>query len=140
MAFNYGSKAVFKIDDSGNVLRDVSTYLTSAGVPRAADTGETSALGGTSKAYIAGLIDGTFALEGLWDPTVDGYLAGILGNDSVGAALPDYEYGPAGSTGGFVKYTGKFILTAYEVQTPVDGPATFSAEGQLSGTQTRTTW
>lgn len=134
MAFGHGSKAYFAVDDSGDVLRNLSTYLTSAGLPMTADTAEVSTLGSTSKAYVPGLKDATIPLEGPWDATVDSYLAGIL------ALEKDFEYGPAGNTGGFVKYSGRAILTSYEVSTGVDDAQTFSAEFQVTGNVTRGTF
>ena len=104
MAFSHGKAAVFKIDDVGGTLRDVSTYLSSTGLQRQVDLVDVSTLGDTYHDYILGLIDGTFPLEGNWDPTVDGYLSGLLGATVAG----DFEYYPAGEPVGATKpkYTG----------------------------------
>ena len=77
--FAHGKAAVFKIADSGSTLRDVSNVINSAGLSRSVDTAEVTAYGAGDKAYIAGLRDATIPIEGLADPTVDGYLTGILG-------------------------------------------------------------
>ncbi len=136
MAAAHGSKANLKIQDSGGVLRDLSAYLTSTGLPRSADMAEVSTLGLTSKAYIPGLKDGTIPLEGPIDPTVDGYLAGILG---LATAARTFEYCPQGAgVAGTPKYAGTCWLSSYEQTTGVDDAGTFTAEAQITGDVTRT--
>lgn len=132
MAAVHGSKAVFKVGDSGSVLRDLSAYLTEAGLPRSADTAEVTTLGATSKAYIPGLKDGTIPIGGPIDVTVDGYLAGILG-----FTARNFEYYPQGLTTGLPKYTGTCILTSYEQTTDVGDAGTFTGEFQITGDVTR---
>lgn len=132
MAFSHGSKAVLKVSDSGATLRDVSAYLTSAGSPFTADVAEVTALSNTNKAYIPGLKDGKISLAGAFDPTVDGYLYGVLG----GTAAP-FEYYPAGTATSNVKYSGSAICTSYEVTSDVGDANKFSAEFQISGAVTR---
>lgn len=134
MAFTHGSKAVLKIHD-GTALRDVTTYLTSTGLPQDRDQAEVSTLGTVDKQWIPGLTGRTIPLEGNFDPTVDGYLATLLG-DSTGRA---FEYYPAGEPVGATKpkYSGTYFLASYEISTPVDAPATFSGELQVTGAVTR---
>lgn len=134
MATAHGSKANLKIGDSGAVLRDFSAYLTSTGLPRSADAAETSTLGSTSKSYIPGLKDGTIPLEGLLDPTYDGYLSGILG-----LTARAFEYCPQGAgVTGTPKYAGNCVLTSYEITTDVGDVGSFTAEAQITGDVTRT--
>ncbi len=136
MAFGHGSKAVFKLDNSGGTLTDISAYVTSVGFSPKADTVEVSTLGDTAKDYIAGLKDATISIEGPFDPTVDAILNAALG----ASATKSFEYGPQGSTTGNVKYTGEAICTGYEISTGMDGAGTFSAELQVSGAITRGTY
>lgn len=133
MAATHGSKAVFQVQDAGSTLRDLSAFLTEAGLPRSSDTAEVTTLGALSKKYIPGLKDGTIPIAGPFDPTVDGYLAGILGMER------NFEYYPAGSPASATKpkYTGACICTSYEPSSPVDDASTFSAEFQITGDVTR---
>lgn len=134
MAAVHGSKANLKVGDSGAVLRDLSPYLTSAGLPRSADSAEVTTLGSTNKAYIPGLKDGTIPLEGPFDVTADGWLDGILG-----LSARSFEYCPQGAgVASTPKYAGTCILTTYEVTTDVGDAGTFSAELQITGVVTRT--
>lgn len=134
MSFNHGKQAVFKVDDSGGVLRDISTYINSVDMPKSADTAETSTFGSASKSYVPGLKDAQINIEGLWDPTVDGYLDGIVGKAA------SFEYGPAGSAGGSIKYSGECICTSYNPPTNLSDAAKFSASFQVTGDVTRGTF
>ena len=138
MAFVHGKTAVFKLDDSGGTLRDLSAYLNDVGFPRNIDTAETTTFGvsGSSKTYIVGLNDATISVSGLFDATADGYLAGVLGQ----SATLSFEYGPAGSTGGNIKYSGECIMTSYEVSASVGDAVQATAQFQVTGVITRGTW
>lgn len=130
---------VFKITDSGSTLRDISPYLTSCSFPRESGTEESQTFGDSAKERIVTLTDASISIEGFWDPAAapapDVVLAGLVGN-----AATAFEYGPAGSTGGYVKYTGSAVLVSYEPKGEVGGLIQFSAEFQVSGAITRTTW
>jgi len=138
MAFGHGKNAVFKLDDSGGTLRDLSTYVNDVSFPRSIETAETTTFGvsGGSKTYITGLNDTTISVSGLFDATSDGYLAGILGQ----SATVSFEYGPLGSTGGYVKYSGEAIMTSYEVSSAVGDVVSASFDLQVTGAVTRGTW
>lgn len=134
MAFVHGKTAVFKIDNSSGTLTDISAYCDSVDLPLTADTAETSTFGSTAKSYIAGLKDSTLSVSGIWDATADATLAAIVGLTGT------FEYGPAGSTAGLIKYTGECICTSYSTSAPVGDKVTFSAEFQVTGAVTRTTF
>ena len=132
--FVHGKSTDFELDDTGGTSRSLSNVLTSVDFPETIDTAETTAFGATSKSYIVGLRDATISVSGLWDATVDGY---IIGTEP---ASRTFIFGPAGSTGGNVKYTGECILTNYAVSNPVADVVSFSLDLQVSGNVTRTTY
>ena len=136
MAFVHGKSAVFKLDNSSGSLVDYSTYLDDISFPRSIETAETTTFGSSAKSYITGLTDATVSLSGKFDATADGTLAGVVGL----AATLSFEYGPAGDTGGFVKYEGEAIMTSYEVSATVGDVVTATVELQVTGAITRTTW
>ena len=131
--FRHGKSTVFKVDNSGGSLTDISNTLTDVSFPRSVDTAETSAFGDSAKTYIVGLRDATVSVSGNYDATVDAHLAGVLGQ----AATLSFEYGPEGSTSTFVKYTGECILTSYEKSGAIGDVVTYSAEFQVTGAVTR---
>lgn len=134
--FRHGKAAVFKIDDSGGTLRNISDTLNSVTFPREAEVLETTSFGSSDRTYIVGFKNGTISIEGSFDATVDGYLAGVLGQD----ATLSFEYGPEGSTSTYTKYTGECIMTSYENSAGVGDVVSFSAEFQISGAVTRGTY
>ena len=133
MAFVHGKTAVFKIDNAAGSLQDISAYCDSVDFPQTTETAEVTAFGDSSKEYIVGLKDSTISISGSWDATADAILAALVD-------LGTFEYGPAGSTGGNVKYTGECILTSYSTSATVADKVTFAAEFQVSGAVTRTTF
>jgi len=132
--FAHGKSTNFSLDDTGGTSRDLSNVLVSVDFPEIIETAETTAFGATSKSYIVGLRDATISISGLWDATVDGY---IIGTEP---ATRTFIFGPAGSTSGYVKYTGEAILTNYSVSSPVGDVVTFSLDLQCTGGVTRTTF
>jgi predicted secreted protein len=138
MAFVHGKSAVFKLDNASGSLVDYSAYLDDVSLPRSIETAETTTFGaaGSAKTYITGLTDATISLSGKFDAAADATLAAVIGQ----SATLSFEYGPAGSTGGFVKYEGECIMTSYDIGATVGDAVTASVELQVTGVITRTTW
>ena len=134
--FRHGKSTVFKVDNAAGSLTDISNTLTDVSFPQSVDTAETSSFGSSAKAYVVGLSDSTLSVSGNFDATVDAHLAAVLGQ----AASLSFEYGPEGSTAGFVKYTGESILTSYEKSGAIGDVVTYSAEFQVTGAITRGTY
>ena len=134
--FRHGKSTVFKVDNNAGSLTDISNTLTDVSFPQSVDTAETSAFGSSAKSYIVGLTDSTLSISGNFDATVDAHLAAVLGQ----AASLSFEYGPEGSTAGFVKYTGEALLTSYEKSGAIGDVVTYSAEFQVTGAITRGTY
>ena len=132
--FAHGKSTDFAIDDTGGSSRNISDTLTDVSFPQTIDTAETTAFGSSNKSYIVGLKDTTISVSGIWDATVDGYLSGTE------PASRSFIFGPAGSTSGNVKYTGEAIMTNYSQSNPVGDVVTFTADFQVTGAVTRTTY
>jgi hypothetical protein len=132
--FVHGKSTDFAIDDTGGSSRNISDTLTDVSFPQTIDTAETTAFGSSNKSYIVGLKDTTISVSGIWDATVDGYLSGTE------PASRSFIYGPAGTTSGNVKYTGEAIMTNYSQSNPVGDVVTFTADFQVTGAVTRTTY
>jgi hypothetical protein len=134
--FRHGKSTVFKVDNSGGTLTDISNTLTDVSFPQTIETAETTSFGSSAKTYIVGLSDSSLSVSGNFDATVDAHLAAITGQ----AATVSFEYGPEGSTAGQVKYTGECIMTSYEKSGAVGDVVTYSAEFQVTGAVTRGTY
>lgn len=136
MAFVHGKSAAFKLDNAAGSLVDYSAYLEEVSMPRSIETAETTTFGSSAKSYITGLSDATISLSGKFDVAADATLAAVLGQ----SATLSFEYGPAGSASGAVKYSGECIMTSYEIGATVGDAVTASVELQVTGTITRGTW
>jgi hypothetical protein len=134
--FRHGKSTVFKVDNSGGSLTDISNTLTDVSFPQSVDTAETSTFGSSAKSYVVGLTDSTLSISGNFDATVDAHLAAVLGQ----AASLSFEYGPEGSTAGYVKYTGEALMTSYEKSGAIGDVVSYSAEFQVTGAITRGTY
>jgi predicted secreted protein len=133
--FQHGKNTDFEIDDTGGSSRNISDTVTNVDFPETIDTAETTAFGSTSKSYIVGLRDATISVSGIWDATVDGYIRG-----GAEPASRSFIFGPAGDTGGNVKYTGEAIVTNYSISNPVGDVVTYTLDLQVTGDVTRTTY
>ncbi|MGH3848413.1 MAG: phage tail tube protein [Pseudonocardiaceae bacterium] len=142
MAFVHGKNTIFKLDDSGGTLRDLSAYLNNVDFPRDQNVPETTTFGvaGGSRTYLTGLNSATITVAGQYDSTAtsgpDVVLSGLIN----AATTATFEYGPEGGSSGKVKYTGEALLTSYQTSSSVDGVCTFSGALQITGQVTRTTF
>lgn len=134
--FRHGKATVFKLDNASATLTDISNTLTDVSFPAKVDTAEVTAFGASSKSYVVGLTDGTISISGTFDATVDALFAGVVGY----ATALNWNYGPEGSTAGFVKYTGTGYVTSYQKSGTVGDVVKYTADIQVTGAVTRTTF
>ena len=133
--FVHGKSVDFALDDTSGSSRNISDTLNSVDFPEVTETADTTAFGSSSRSFIVGLESATISISGLWDSTVDGYMKG-----GTEPASRSFIYGPAGSTGGNVKYPGEAIMTNYSISSPVGDVVTYSADLQVTGAVTRGTY
>jgi predicted secreted protein len=133
--FVHGKSTDFALDDTSGTSRNLSNTITSVDFPETLDTAETTAFGSSAKSYIPGLTDATISISGIWDATVDGYIAG-----GAEPASRSFIFGPAGSTVSNVKYTGEAIVTSFSISNPVGDVVTYSLDLQVTGAITRGTY
>jgi hypothetical protein len=125
MAFVHGSNAYIGVDNAATSLTDISAYVTSVeGFPGDAASHETTTFGKTTVTRSAGLFDTKISINGLYDATCDGVLAGIRG------LVGTVTYRPAGAAG--QQYSGEFLCTSYKVSTPVGGMQTWTANFEIA--------
>jgi hypothetical protein len=132
MAFSHGKDSVTKVADSADLTTadDISAYVTNVSMPRDIDTAEVSAQGDEAKKYVVGMQDATFSIEGVWDPTIDARLAGLVGKQDAAWSYTPQVAGPV--------YSGVSIMTSYETSGGIGDAIQWKAEFQVSGAVTRT--
>jgi len=140
MAAVHGKGSVFKIDNAAGTITDITTYVDDISFPMKVAMAESTTMGKEDSTYVSGVADRTISIKGKWDSTAvsgeDVVLNGLVGLE----VTSTFEYGPEGSASGKVKYTGECFLTMYSVSSPLAGVVAFSADFQVSGALTRTTW
>lgn len=116
---------------------DLSTKVSSIDFGREQDLPDVTAFGTTgTRAFAAGLTTGTFSVEFFWDATIDSHLNLLVGNTTAA----DFIYGPNGNTGGYRKYTGSCFIKSLSTPQQVGDVKKFSAEFQITGAITATTF
>lgn len=146
MATAHGKGTVFKIDDVGGDLRDISAAVNNVDFPQTVDNAETSGMGLDSKTFLPGLAGATITVTGPWDDAAttgaDVVLGGIQaahGELSAGGSL-SFEYGPEGGESADVRYKGECFGTGYQQTSPLGGAVTYSASFVVTGDVTRDTF
>lgn len=148
MAFVHGKNAYVAMEASvgAGSVTDYSAYFNDVSLSRSIETAETTTFGDDDKEYIVGLKDATVSLSGLFDATMDGVLAGLLGAGKVvmhiatngGTAASDNPvYKLDGGTGDFSAPGA--IITSYDISPAVGDVIPFSVDIQVSGAITRAT-
>jgi len=136
MTVPHGRETVFKLDNSGGTLTDLSSYIDSCTLTEDVDTPGTTTFGTSSKTYIVGLQDNKFSIGGPWDPTLDAHMNGVIGQ----TASLSFEYGPEGSDSGDRKYTGECYVTSYKPDSSIGDATKWTADLQVTGDVTRGTY
>lgn len=143
MAKVHGKKAKVYLTDVGGTERDLSNFFNSFEVNQPVDMAETSGFGDNDKTYVVGLKSATLRGAGLWSGTaneVDDVLMGLLGGGASGTVNTVFKWAPQGSASGFPYLTGTALVTNYSPNSAIGGAVTFSFDGQVSGSITRSTF
>lgn len=128
MARSHGKDAVFKLDDSGGTLRDISNHVDNvSGLPGARALSEVTSYGDTGDRFIPGTQGVSFTVTGQFDSAASTGSATVLNGLRTAAATSTYEYGPEGSTTGKIKYTGECWMESFTVDASVKDKVPFSA-------------
>ena len=132
MAGAAGNLADFRMDNPAGSLTDISAYCTDVGFPIERDSEESHTFGDTAKEFTVTLPGATLSVSGKWHATLDA----VLATHPASGASRTFNYGPAGTTSGNVKYSGECHLDSYEVSGNVDGLIEFTAEFTVTGAVT----
>lgn len=128
MAVHTGSEGTVKV--GANAIAELKSYT----IEESGDTIETTALGDTSRTYVAGLKTFSGTIEVYWDETdADGQVALTTG------ATVTLNFYPEGDGAGDTYYTGSAIVTGVSVSGTTDGTVDRSFTVQGTGALSITT-
>lgn len=129
----------FQIGSNGTPTTevDISTKVKSVDFPREQDLLDVTAFGTTGfRSFAVGLQAATFTVEMFWDTTIDTHMNGLMGYTT----QVEWIFGPDGTTSGRPKYTGFAFLKSLSNPVAVGEIKLFTAEFQISGIISRTTY
>lgn len=136
MGTAHGKNFVFKLDDSGTTLRQITGVSKVTGLPGPYATDDVTAAGDAGAKTVVGLPDVPFTLEGPYDNTATTgshtVISGLLGLD----ATQTFEYSPLGTTTSYPKYTGECRCTSYVVDSDIKGATRYKADFHVEGAVT----
>ena len=133
--------SVFNITDTGGTSRDISSYIDEIdGLPGPRELNEVTALGDTGQKDIAGLERVRVTIGGHYDDTATTGPDAVLGPLRTDDTARAFDYGPKGSTAGFVKYSGTQKMAGYNLVSRVGDIVKWRAELQVQGVVTRGTY
>lgn len=139
MSFFDSQLSVFKITDTGAVLRDVSASITSIeGLPGPRDLNEATPLNQAGHKFHPTLENGPINLEVIFSDTANTGSDTVFGPLRTHTAAVAFEYHPVGVGTGKVKYTGNLWVRNYSIVTRVGQLLTARVELQVDGQVTRT--
>lgn len=137
MAFAHSKASVFKVDNSGGSLTDITAYTDNvSGLPGAPETNPTTALSDVGERVIRGIENATFTVSGPYDTTASTGLNAIMTGIRTTSVTASFEYGPAGTASGMPRFTGEAWLTEFEITTGVHERVSWTATFQVDGAVT----
>ena len=130
-----GKNQALKIDNTSDSLTDLAAYLFGSGCDFGVDVDslETTTAGDSSKTYVPALKNATFSVEMEHADTAVDHVWDLYTNSYTGSI----EFGPAGSTSTYNKYTMEAFVTSIGTSTPVAGLNTLTFEMQVTGDVTK---
>ncbi len=140
-AFIHSKLSKFSIDTAGGVLTDISDSCEEVGFPEELELLDVTTFGQTSKQYMVGFADAKITISGPWNRNLHTHLSALktaFRDGTINSA--SFQYGPEGADSGDIKLTGECVMVNYEKSSSVKDPVKFSAEFQVTGAVTETTF
>jgi len=142
--FRHGKNTFFAIGDAVGgfaTVNVVSNVLRNVSLPRDSDTADTTAFTSTQKTYVVGIPGGKMSMDGPYDAAADLIFSGLVGFETP----MGWKWGPEGGTSTRVSYgqpggvgAAGFLLSNYDIMSPVGDLVSVKLDGVASGAITRT--
>lgn len=141
MAFQHGKEGSFKLDDTGGAVIDLSAFLDNVNMSGQRELADVTTFGDDDREFIEGLRSASFDFSGVFETANTGANAKVIALYNASSNTnQDFEYGPAGTTSGYPKFTGKCIVTGWQISTNISDKVTFSFTCQVNGAVTAGTF
>lgn len=129
----HGMSKLFKIDNSGGSLTDISTAIDDVTIGRSTDEADAGG-GGVDKVTKLGKKSADLSISGTVTAGAgEAYLVlvGVWGSSGL-----DFEFGPGGSGAGQPKTVGKCHIANVETKSDANGVPKFTAKGKVDTANT----
>lgn len=123
----HGKNTVVKVSTN-----DLSTYTTTSEFEQTGDSHDVTVYGAGGHVYAAGLTDGKFTMEGVYDTTATTGPRAVL-KPLIGAAAVTVVRQPEGAGTGKAQDSFSGLCTSYKESSPVADMVKWSAEFRISG-------
>lgn len=127
---NVGQNTEFHIDNASGVLTDLSEYCTSVAPTFNVSLHDVTPYGESWRKFIAGLKDGTCAVNLFAEATTDLHMFGIMG------VQVSVRIDPYGVATGETRISFEAFLQSWALADPVDGAVTKTVNLQITGAAT----
>lgn len=134
--FTHGKGAFFSVTSATGGTINFSSGLDDCTLSRQLDTAEVTTFGDNDRNYIVGLRGADFSISGHFSSTHTKKLDPLLGHSTI----PQFVYGPQGTSSGSRKYTGGCIMTSLEYHSPVDDKVDMGIDFIVTGAITSTSY
>jgi len=136
----YGNALVVKLDTQAGVLKDISAFVKSVdGLPAEHDMGDVTTGGSLGYKWLRGLPKATVTLECVLDDAADSAYD-VVKSFKTDTATRSIEYGPTGSTAGYMKITCELDIVDVKINAKTTDPLMFTIKANLSGADTVGVW
>lgn len=124
----HGKDSVFKIDDSGGSLRDISNDVDNvSGLPSARALSEVSSYGDAGERFIPGMQGASFTVTGQFNSAATTGSVTVLNGLRTYGSTATFEYGPEGGSAGKIRYTGECWMESFTCDSSAKDKVPFSA-------------
>lgn len=137
---NFDSRSAYFSINNGTE-RDLTTYITDIdGLPGPVGLRDVTVLGDTGTKDEDGLDNTTFTIRGLYDDTATTGPEAVIGALWSSRVNATFRYGPKGSTGGFLQYSGSIKVAGFAVVVKIGNTTLFEAALKVQGRVARGTF
>lgn len=131
MAFKHGKNSQVHLDDSSNVLTEISSKVQSWEFPDEADTEESTTIADDSKQFVTGMLSGhSYTITAQLDDSLWSQLTGLLNDRDT---LRGVRLQPFGAVSGAPQIDHEAVITGVSFSGGRDGLVMANINVQVSG-------
>lgn len=141
MAYRAGTVAFLMLDNASGSLTNLSAYTDTASISQGRAMIDVTSFGTSAETFMSGIAQGqTIPVGGGYDVTLYSHITALLAAQDAGTASHSFLFGPGGSVASQAKLSGEFLVANFQIQPELKGRVNWSAELQVTGAITNSTF